>query len=109
MLNGTNYYFIKNAQIALLEYDLIRIKWMEKLKIVQLYLLIGNAELDKKIMTSEGPILQNRWVYDQVTKVIPTNRVAIIDPNFNFCLPELPQKHHVAHATTKPPSSKEVG
>ena len=43
-LDEGNYLYINASQMAFLEYDHIRFSWMEKLKIIQLYLFIAIPE-----------------------------------------------------------------
>ena len=51
-------------------------------------------------------------MYDQLTKVISADRIAVIgrshSPN-NFGLPTLPKEYQVLQVTAKPPEFKEVG
>ena len=50
-------------------------------------------------------------MYDQITKVIAANRIAVIgrshSPN-NFGLPTLPEEYQVLQVAAKPPKFKEV-
>lgn len=88
-LKGKNYYFIEAAQTSLLDYDLIRLAWMEKLKIVQLYLFVGAPE--NQLRTNEGLVLQNRWMYDQVKKFVPTNWITEQIPQTLLGYPHYPK------------------
>ena len=111
-LEGGNYLYINASQMEFLEYDYIRFLWMEKLKIIQLYLFIVIPESEEQFVSGKKLVLRNRWMYDQVTKVIAANRVAVIgqlhSPN-NFGLPTLPKEYQVLQVTAKPPEFKEVG
>ena len=77
-LEGGNYLYINASQMAFLEYDHIRFSWMEKLKIIQLYLFIAIPESEEEFISGKKLVLQNQWMYDQLTKVIAANRIAII-------------------------------
>ena len=111
-LEGGNYLYINASQMEFLEYDYIRFLWMEKLKIIQLYLFIVIPESEEQFVSGKKLVLRNRWMYDQVTKVIAANRVAVIgrshSPN-NFGLPTLPEEYQVLQVTAKPPEFKKVG
>ena len=111
-LEGGNYLYINASQMEFLEYDYIRFLWMEKLKIIQLYLFIVIPESEEQFVFSKKLVLRNRWMYDQVTKVIAANRIAVIGRSHStniFGLPTLPKEYQVLQVTTKPPKFKEVG
>ena len=98
--------------MAFLEYDHIRFSWMEKLKIIQMYLFITIPEPEEQFISDKELALQNRWMYDQLTKVIVANRIAVIGRSHspsNFGLPTLPKEYQVLQVTTKPPKFKKVG
>lgn len=62
------------TSLKLVEYDLIRIKWLEDLKLVHLFLFLAHPNADNIINKDAGLVLQNPWAYDQVTKVILADR-----------------------------------
>ena len=68
-LNEAHYYFIEASPMGLEKFDLIR-EWMEKLKVVQLYLFVGHPDPLKEILTLDGMVLQNCQAYEQVIKVV---------------------------------------
>ena len=73
-----HYYFIEASSLVLLKYDLVCLRWLEKLKIVHMYLFLLNPDSENFIQRSGEFVLQNRWAYDQITKVVPANRIAIM-------------------------------
>ena len=111
-LEGENYLYINASQMAFLEYDLIRFSWMEKLKIIQLYFFIVILESEEQFIFDKKLVLQNQWMYGQITKVIAANRIAVIGRSHspsNFGLPTLPEEYQVLQVTAKPPKFKKVG
>ena len=85
---------------------------MEKLKIIQLYLFIAIPGLEEQFVLDKELVLQNQWMYDQLTKVIEANRIAVIGRSHspkNFGLPTLPEEYQVLQVATKPPKFKKVG
>ena len=110
-LEEGNYLYINASQIAFLEYDHIRFSWMEKLKIIQLYLFIAIPGSEEQFVLDKELVLQNRWMYDQITKVIPANRIVVIGRSHSpstFGLPTLPKEYQVLQVIAKPPEFKEV-
>ena len=61
-----------------LKYDYIRFSWMEKLKIIQLYLFIAIPGSEEQFISDKKLVLWNWWMYDQLTKVIAANQIALI-------------------------------
>ena len=85
---------------------------MEKLKIIQIYLLIPIPESKEQFLFDKKLVLQNQWIYGQITKVIAANRIAVIGRSHspsNFGLPTLPEEYQVLQVVAKPPKFKEVG
>ena len=74
-LEGGNYLYINASQTEFLKYDYIRFSWMEKLKIIQLYLFITILESEEQFVFDKELV---RWIYDQIAKVIPANQIAVI-------------------------------
>ena len=87
------------SRMAFLEYNLIRLAWMEKLKIIQLYLFHVAQESEEQFIFDKGLVLQNRWMYDQITKVLLANRIIVIRRSHSsrakFGLPTLPKEYQV--------------
>lgn len=50
----------------------------EKLKIIQLYLFIAIPQPEEQFIFDKELVLQNRWMYNQLIKVIAANRIAVI-------------------------------
>ena len=101
-----HYYFIEASSLVLLKYDLVRLRWLEKLKIVHMYLFLLNPDSENFIQRSGEFVLQNRWAYDQITKVVPANRIAIMgrsNPKAIFGLPELPEVYNTLDVLAEPP------
>ena len=110
-LEGGNYLYIDASRMTFLKCDLIRFAWMEKLKIVQLYLFIVIPKSKEQFVFNKELVLPNWWMYDQITKVIPTNQIAVIGRSHfprTFGLPTLPKEYQVLRVAAKPPKFKEV-
>lgn len=110
LIKGKPYYFIEATTITLLDYEFFRLRWLEKLKVIHLYLFIVNHDVEATIARDDGFVLRNRWAYDQVTQIIPANRIAIMgrgNPHTIFGLPELPKMYNVLDVFTEPPTFQE--
>ena len=106
-LKGGRFYYIECTQTQNIKRDLIRLAWLEKLKIVELYLFIAPLDSEQQFMTENGPVLLSRWVYDQVTAVIPENRIAVMGrahaPTVAG-LPVLPAEYKLLNVSAEPPT-----
>ena len=58
-MKGKHYYFIKATALAILDYDFICLKWLEKIRLVHLYLFLGNPNAKNIVMKDYKLILQN--------------------------------------------------
>ena len=105
-LRGRPYYFIEATSLTLMKYDLIRLRWLEKLKIVHMYLFLLNPNTENFIRRGGEYVLQNRWAYDQVASVVPADRIAVMGracQSVIFGLPDLPSVYNTLDVAADPP------
>ena len=77
-ISGSDYFHIYANKVGNLTLDLQRVRWIEELRLVRLFCFFGTHA--STTVTIDGLVMsQNRWVYDQVTRVIPADRVAVMD------------------------------
>ena len=60
-----------------LEVNMKRIQLLERLKVIRLFIFRGVSPTTY-IVRNEIRVLQNRWVYDQVLKIIPADRIMVL-------------------------------
>ena len=105
--NGGHYFAIFADQVGNLTRDLERIRYYEELKLVRLFSFWGTRS--KTMVTIGGrTITQDRWVYDEVVKVVGPERVAIMPRGANFSredmgLPEGPRTYRILEQLAVPP------
>ena len=97
------YVFIRADYICDLRANLKRIKFMEKLKIISLYWFLGTPDKGAYVITDGIQKLQNRWVYEEVTKIVSPDRIAVRKSSA-FGLPPQPTMLRVLKTTDKPPT-----
>lgn len=70
-------YTIFVGKINHLSINLMRFELLEKLRIIQLYFFKPNRDPDATIIVDGKEINQTQWVYNQVMRIIPRDRVLI--------------------------------
>ena len=70
-------YYIAAHRFAYLHTNLKRIKWMEDLKIVKLFVFV-EAHVNSTLHVNGRTVKLNAYVYEEVTKVIPADRIKVI-------------------------------
>lgn len=96
-VSGCRYFHINAKKVGNLSLDLRRIRWVEELRLVQLFVFYGTSPTT--MVTIDGrEMTQNRWVYEEVTKVLSIDRVAVngrltasSGTGATYGLPELPR------------------
>ena len=97
-----NCYSIDASKTNHLKVNVKRIKFLERLRVVRLFLFVGTPKLKTYITVEDKEVLQNRWVYDQVIQVIPADRV-LVTKNDAEGLPPLPRDYRMLDTATDPP------
>lgn len=64
-------------ELTYLEVNLRRLKLLEQLRVVPLFIFQATREKDLHVMIEGKIVLQNQWVYDKVVKVIPVDRAMV--------------------------------
>ena len=109
-VSGCRYFHINAKKVGNLNLDLRRIRWVEELRLVQLFIFYGTSP--SSMVTINGQeMTQNYWVYDQVTSVIPEDRVAVngrvtqsSGAGATYGLPELPRVYRALNTLEASPS-----
>ena len=71
-----------------------------------MHLFLLNPNLEHFIQREGGYVLQNHWAYDQVTKIIRANKIAVMghaNPIAIFQLSELREVHNTLDVEADPP------
>ena len=96
-VSGCRYSHINAKKVGNLSLDLRRIRWIEELRLVQLFIFNGVSPTTM-VNIAGRVITQNRWVYEEVAKVIPADRIAVSGRRTSssgtgatYGLPQLPQ------------------
>ena len=92
------YFNIRVDRVMNLSTDLHRLRWFEELGQVRLYVFLP-MRVDKMVMIGGMRMMQNQWIYREVTR-ISVNRIALFDryysrfsdPDFEYGLPRLPDR-----------------
>ena len=85
-----------------LEIDLKRVRLLERLRIVRLFVFRGVAP--KTFITRDGvQVSQNRWVYDKALTVLPADRVMVLAKDQEG-LPAIPKDYRWLNTRENPPS-----
>ena len=100
-ISRSEYFHIYAKKVENLTLDLQRVRWIEELRLVYLFCFFGTHSSTP--ITIDGLVMsQNRWVYDQVTRVIPADRVAVMDRRSSlfgsgatFGLPQVPDVYKI--------------
>lgn len=79
-----------------LEVNLKRIQILERLKAIRLFIYRGVLPTTF-IVQNEVQVLQNRWVYDQILKVILADRIMVLWKDREG-LPEMPEDYRLMNA-----------
>lgn len=106
------YYFVRAEAAEFIEMDLRRIKWAESLKIISIF-KFWPTDPDLKLVKDGKEVSQNRWVYEQVLRVLPRNRVAVAGRKSKLTVitkdfPELPRVYHLLEITKYPPTFRKI-
>ena len=81
----------------------------EELGQVRLYMFLPTRD-DKMVTINGERMSQNQWIYREVVKIVSFDRVALFDryssrliePEFEFSLPSLPDAYRILENLTKP-------
>ena len=115
--NGWNfsgdYFCIRADKVGNLWIDLKRVRWLEELKLVQLFIFFPDKRMDT--MVTYG-LTTNQWVYKAMREVLLAKRIAIWDryqsklgnPQSPLGLPGLPDKYLELDIRAKPPVYSEI-
>lgn len=109
---NTYYYFVRAEATDHIEMDLRRLKWAESLKIISIF-KFWPTDPSQKLIKDGKEVSQNRWVYEQVLKVLPKNRIAVAGRRAKLTpitrdFPILPRVYHVLEISNYPPTFKKV-
>lgn len=118
--NGWNfsgdYFCIRADRVGNLRIDLKRIRWLEELKLVQLFIFFSDKRLDRMTIYKGKRMTTNQWIYKAAREVLPAERIAVWEryqgrlgnPESPFGLPELPVKYRELNMRAEPPVYYEV-
>lgn len=68
---------IDASRLEYFDISLKRIKLLEKLRVICIFTFRGTTNRDTFIVRNGETIRQNKWVYEQVCKVIPADRIHV--------------------------------
>ena len=105
------YFFIYAERTANLAMDLRRLKWYDMLKLVRLFIFVPTNRVSVPVTIDGESMTQNQWIYREVLKALPANRVALwnreisrlSDPNYFHGLPALPEVYRMCETMESPP------
>ena len=118
--NGWNfsgdYFCIRTDRIGNLRIDLKRIKWLEELKLVQLFIFFPDKRMDTMVPIGGKLITTNQWIYMAVRDILPAKRIAVWnrfqsilgDPKSPLGLPVLSDKYLELNIRAEPPEFSEI-
>lgn len=87
--------------IIILDVNLKRLRLLERLRVVRLFLFSGTLEEDKHVLVEGQRILQNRYVYDKVVESIPADRLFVRKQDRKG-LPPLPVDYRLLNVEKEP-------
>lgn len=90
-----------------LEINIKRIRLLERLKVIRLYVFRG-VEPETFITQNGVQVQQNRWVYDRVLTVIPADRILVLRKDMEG-LPTVPKDYRLLNTRENPPSYSSFG
>ena len=109
---GGHYFAIFASEVGNLSRDIQRMKHFEELKVVRLFSFWGTRT---RIMITVGgrTMTQDRWVYEEVTKIISPDHIAIMPTQSNTSrrkmgLPNGPNKYRILEPSSQPPHFIEI-
>ena len=83
-----------------LDVNLKRIQLLERLQVVRLFVFRGVSSTTY-IMRNDVQVLQNLWVYKQVLKVLPADRIMVLWQDREG-LPRMPRDYRLLNPREKP-------
>ena len=83
-----------------LDVNLKRIQLLERLQVVRLFVFRGVSSATY-IVRNEERVLQNLWVYEQVLKVLPADRIMVLWQDREG-LPRMPKDYRLLNPREKP-------
>ena len=105
-------FFIRAEAVDHLDSDLRRLKWANSLNIIEIF-KFWPTDPTSKIVKNGKKISQNRWVYDQVLTILPSDRIAVFGRRHELnritkALPALPRVYRMLEPSNNPPTFKKT-
>ena len=107
-----DYFCIRADRVACLRVDLKRIRWLEELKLVQLFIFFPDRRMDNMTTYKGERMTTNQWIYKAAREVLPANRIAVFgrfegnlgNPDSPLGLSDLPAKYLELDIRAEPPT-----
>ena len=84
-----------------LDVNLKRVQLLERLRVIRLFTFRAVSQ-DTFIVRNDVRVSQNRWVYEQILKVLPADRVMVLWKDREG-LPKIPRDYRWLHPMENPP------
>ena len=72
--NEGGIFYMNAMKLGCLSTDLKKLRWAEKLRVIQLYYFLGTSR-EATVEEKGSKIPLNQWVFDKVTEVVPSCRI----------------------------------